>query len=220
MIAINAATAAVLVTAAAGVVASSAAAVSPRHTPTGLAVARAALLRRGDLGRGWSQQSPPPAKVPGLACPGFDPSVGGAIQTGAAASPTFGAGPSGPFVSEASHAYATAGEQATVWQALARPGLVRCAAASLRRGGGDGVTFTVTGQRTLGLPGLPAPAAGYRASGTASLPDQIVDVYLDMFVVGRGTAIAEIVLSSFEQPPPRGLELHLLRTVARRMSAR
>jgi hypothetical protein len=188
-------------------------------TPAGVAAARAALLRRGDFGRGWSQQSPAPAKVPSLTCPRFDPRFLGAGQTGAASSPTFEAGPSGPFASETARVYATTGEQATVWRALVRPGLGRCAAASLRMGGGDGVRFTVTAERTLRLPALPAPAAGYRASGTASLPEQMIDVYLDMFVVGRGGTIAEVVVSSFEQPPARALELRLLRTVDQRMSA-
>jgi hypothetical protein len=193
--------------------------VAAGSTPAGEAAASAALLRRGDFGHGWSQESSAPAKVPSLTCPAFDPRFAGAVQTGAAASPTFSAGSSGPFASEDAHAYATTGEQGTVWRALVRPRLVRCAAASLRRGGGDGVSFTVTAQRPLSLPALPAPAAGYRVSGTASLPDQMIDVYLDMFVVGRGTTIAEVVLSSFEQPPPRALELRLLRTVDRRMSA-
>ncbi len=188
-------------------------------TPAGAAAARTALLHRGDFGHGWSQESPAPGKIPSLTCPAFDPRFAGAVQTGAAASPTYSAGPSGPFASEDAHAYATTGEQGTVWRALVRPRLVRCAAASLRHGGGDGVSFTISAQRPLSLPALPAPAAGYRVSGTASLPDQMIDVYLDMFVVGRGTTIAEVVLSSFEQPPPRALELRLLRTVDRRMSA-
>jgi len=196
-----------------------AARVAAGSTPAGVASARAALLRRGDLGHGWSRESPAPAKVPALTCPAFDPRFAGAVQTGAAASPTFEAGPSGPFASDVAHAYATTAEQATVWRALVRPGLVRCAAASLRHGGGDGVHFAVTGERMLSLPALPAPAAGYRVSGTASLPEQMIDVYLDMFVVGRGTTIAEVVLSSFEQPPTRGLEFRLLSTVARRLPA-
>ena len=197
-----------------------AARLAPHSTPGGVALARAVLVRRGDFGHGWREQSPPPTAVPGLTCPAFAPRPARAAQTGAAASPTFEAGSSGPFASESAHAYATAGEQGTVWRALVRPGLVRCAAASLRHGGGDGVIFTVTGERTLGLPALRAPAAGYRVRGTASLSYQTVDVYLDMFVIGGGTTIAEVVLSSFEQPPARGLELRLLRTVARRVSAK
>ena len=188
------------------------------HTPAGLALAQSALLRRADLGRGWSEQSPPPAKPPNLTCPAFNPRVPGAVETGVAASPTFRASAQGPFVSETAHAYATATQERAVWRHIARPHLLRCAAESLRRGGGSRVRFTVTAKRLLTLPPLPAPARGYRVSGTASTAYQTIDVFLDLFVVGRGQTIAAIVLSSFEQPPRRGLELRLLRTVARRMS--
>lgn len=197
-----------------------AARLAPRSTPGGVGLARAVLVRRGDFGHGWREQSPPPTAVPGLTCPAFAPPSARAAQIGAAASPTFEARANGPFVFEAAHAYANAADEATVWRALVRPRLVRCAAASLRSGAGQGVHFTVTAEKALSLPPLTAPAAGYRVSGVASLPYQMVDVYLDMLVVGRGATIAEIVLSSFEQPPPRALELRLVRTVARRMPAK
>ena len=186
-------------------------------TPAGMAAARAALLRRADLGRRWSVQAPPPAKVPRLTCPAFDPVTKGAAQVGDAASPTFEATAGGPFVSEVAYAYATNGQEATVWRAVVRPGLLRCAKASLRAGGGGGVQFQVTGGRVLRLP---APAAGYRVSGTASLPYQTIDVYLDLLVVGHGTMIATVVVSSFEQPPSSRLESRVLRTVAHRVSGK
>jgi hypothetical protein len=226
VIGIQAALAAFLVTAAPGSVFAAAApgavfaAPSPgRATPAGMAAARAALVHRSDIGRGWSEESPPPAKVPALTCPGFEPNQGRATQTGAAASPTFQGGSNGPFVSETAHSYGTDTRQSTVWRAAVRPGLVRCAVASLRNGGAAGVRFTVTDKQMLALPQLPVPAAGYRVSGTASLAYQVVNVYLDMLVVGRGQTIAEIVVSSVEQPPRRPLDLHLLRTVARKLSS-
>lgn len=184
----------------------------------GQAIAGAALLRRADFGRGWREQAPAPAKVPSLTCPQFSPHVSGVTQAGAAASPTFEASSYGPFVSEIAHAYATTSEATALWRAVARPGLVVCAADSLRRGATQGVRFTVTGKGPLRLPGLPAPATAYRVTGTATLSYQTIDVYLDMLVVGRGKTIAGILLSSFEQPPPRRLEVRLAGTVARRMA--
>jgi hypothetical protein len=121
-------------------------------------------------------------------------------------------------VSEISHTYATPSQRAAVWRAIARPGLRRCAADSLRRNGGHGVHFAVTGAHLLRLPSPLAPAAGYRISGTASLTLQTVNVYLDMLVLGRGQTIAAIFVSSFQQPPSRRLELRLAGAVARRMS--
>lgn len=188
------------------------------HTAAGMALARAAVLRRGVLGRGWSEQSPAPDKVPSLTCTRFDPNLGKVAEIGAAASPTFQASPHGPFVSEIAHTYATPSEGTAVWRAVARPGLIVCAADSLRRSGGQGVRFAITGRRLLSLPALPAPAVGYRVSGTASISYQTLDVYLDMLIVGRGQTIAAIVLSSFEQPPARRLELRLAGMVARRLS--
>lgn len=165
-------------------------------------------------------QSPPPTPVPSLTCPQFKPSVSGAVEIGVAASPTFRARPSGPFVSETVHAYATRAQQAAVWRTIDRPGLRRCAAASLRYGAGGGVHIVLTGRRRLSLPPLPAPVTGYRVSGTASLSYQMIDVYLDLLVLGRGRTIVELALSSFEQPPSGPLEARLARAVLRRMSAR
>jgi hypothetical protein len=187
-------------------------------TPAGQAIAGAALLRRADFGRGWREQAPPPAKVPSLTCPQFSPRVTGVTQTGAAASPTFEASAFGPFVSEIAHAYATPSEETSLWRAVARPGLVVCAADSLRRSGTQGVSFTVTAKGPLRLPGLPAPATAYRVTGTATISYQTIDVYLDLLVVARGRAVAGISLSSFEQPPPPRLEVRLAGTVARRMA--
>lgn len=188
------------------------------HTPAGNLLARSVLIRRSDVGRDWRQESPAPAKVPSLTCPQFNPPVSGVKEIGAAASPTFQASAYGPFVSEIAHTYATPSEGTAVWRAISRPGLLVCAVDSLRRSGGPGVRFAVTGRRLLPLPSLPAPAVGYRVTGTAAISYQTLDVYLDMLVVGRGQTIAAIVLSSFEQPPARRMELRLAGMVARRVA--
>jgi hypothetical protein len=189
-----------------------------RHvTPAGTALARAALLRRADLGRSWSS-TPAPRPVPPLTCPRFSPAVRSAIEVGDAASPTFGRSSSGPFVSQAVYVYASAAQRTAVWKAVVRRPLARCVAASLVGGSGNGVRFSVTGKRLLSLPRIGGmAAAGYRASGTATSQGQSIDVFLDMLVLGSGRTITALSIASFEQPVARALELRLARTVAERL---
>jgi hypothetical protein len=192
------------------------AAVASHLTPAGLALAHQALLRRADLGQGWTG-TPAPKAVPELTCPGFRPGLKGVVEAGAASSPTFRASSSGPFASDTAYAYATAAEEATVWRTIARPGLLSCVAESLTAASGDGVHFTVIGKDLLALANLPARAAGYRVAGTASTANQTVDVYLDVLLLGRGETVTELSISSFEQPVARSFELWLARIIARRM---
>lgn len=195
----------------------SGATVATHPTPAGMAAARQELLRRSDLGRGWTSM-PAPRKVPAMTCPAFSPGLSGVVQTGAATAPTFQATSSGPFASQTAYAYASASEEQTVWREVARKHLLTCIAASLVRSGG-GARFAVKSKRLLPLPSLPVHAIGYRVAGTASVPNQTVNVWLDVLLLGSGTTVTEVSVSSFLEPPARGLELRLARVVAGRMTA-
>jgi hypothetical protein len=190
--------------------------VTRRVTPAGTVLARAALLRHGDFGKGWNS-APGPSSVPPLTCPRFSPHVPAVTEVGDAASPVFRESSNGPFVAQDAYAYATAAQRTAVWGATVRRGLVRCVAESLVGGSGRDVRFAVTGKRLLGSPKLAVAAAGYRVSGTATSQGQSVNVFLDMLVLGSGRTITSISLSSFEAPVARPLELRLARAVARRM---
>jgi hypothetical protein len=192
------------------------AAIKRHDTPAGNAVARAALLRRADFGKGWSS-SAGPRTVPPLTCPRFNPAARGAIEVGDAASPTFRQSSSGPFISQSVYAYGSSAQRAAVWRAVVDPRLVRCVAASLTGGSGNGVRYSVMGKRLLRIPKLGVAAAGYRVSGTATSQGQSIDVFLDMLVLGSGRTIAALSIASFEQPVARALELRLARTVAERL---
>ena len=194
-----------------------AAAVTHRHTAADMALARGALLRRADLGPGWSQASPAGKPAP-LTCSQFQPATAGVVETGSASSPTFQQSSSGPFVADSAYVYASAAEERAYWDKVMRPGLLRCVAAALTQGSGSGLRFTVTAKQRLTLPKLPSSAAGYRVSGTASGSGQTIDVYLDMVVLGRGRAISAISLSTFSQPVDRRLELRLARLAANRLA--
>lgn len=194
-------------------------ALTRRHTASGTALAASALLRRSDFGRGWRVTAPPLRSAPALTCPRFHPPTTGVVEVGAAASPTFSGGSSGPFVSQDAYAYATDAEEGAFWRQVARPALMRCVEASLVHGSAGGVHFKVTGARQLPLPPLGARASGYRVRGTANATNQSVDVYVDLILLGRGRTVTALSLSSFEQPVGRRFELSLARTVAGRMSA-
>lgn len=184
-----------------------------------MALARAALIRRDELGNSWKEVSPAPRNVALLTCPGFSPRLQNVVQTGAAASPVYGKSASGPFVNQSTYAYSSAGQEATFWSAVVGRRLVRCLADGLASYSGHGVRFNVVSQRLLSLPPLPARAAAYRVGGTASISSQTIDVYLDVVVLGRSSAITAISLASFEQPVARKLELRLARAAARRLPA-
>jgi hypothetical protein len=208
-----------LIAVAFGLFAPASGAVTRHFTTAGNTLARHALLRFADLGKGWAG-TPPGRSVPQLGCPAFNPAVRRAIEIGDAASPTFRQSRSGPFVTQDAYAFATGAQQAAVWKALVRPRLLRCVAASLAHGGGQGVRFTVTGKRLLHLPALPLAAAAYRVNGTANTQGQSVDVFLDMLVLGSGRTITAISISSFEEPVTQKLELRLARAVATRIKVR
>ncbi|HJS94325.1 MAG TPA: hypothetical protein VJ741_08680, partial [Solirubrobacteraceae bacterium] len=170
-----------------------------------------------DFGRSWTH-TPAPKRVPGLTCPAFSPTLAGVVQTGAAISPTFQAGSSGPFASQTAYAYASASEAQTVWREVARRRLERCVAASLVRSTRGGVHFSVRSKRLLALPSLPVHAMGYRVFGTASIPNQTVNVYLDVVLLGGGKTVTELSISSFLAPVARSFELRLARIVAGRVA--
>jgi hypothetical protein len=190
-----------------------------RHpTAAGHAAATALLVRRADFGGGWSAVAPPKV-VPGLTCPRFHPATPRVVETGAAASPTFQASSSGPYVAGNAYVFASAAQRSAYWRAVARSGLLRCVADSLAHGSSHGVHFTVTGHRMLALPKLGVQARGYRVSGTATSEGQSLDVFLDVLVLGRGSAVSALSLSSLEQPVGRALELRLARLLGARMSS-
>jgi hypothetical protein len=193
-------------------------AVTTHPTEAGKALARATLLRASDLGRSWTS-TPAPTTVPGLTCSGFSPSLPGVVQIGSAISPTFQASSTGPFASQTAYAYASHSEEETVWREVARRHLLTCVAASLVHSTAGGVHFRVMSKRVVSLPSLPVHAIGYRVVGTASVPNQTVNVYLDVILLGGGTTVTELSFSSFLAPMAWATELRLARIVAGRAAA-
>jgi hypothetical protein len=194
-----------------------AAAVRVQRTSAGDKMARAVLVRRADFGAGW-RQTPGPARVPALTCPAFNPAINAVTETGAAASPTFGDGSSGPFISADAYVYASTAQTARVWSRVVRPLLSRCVAEGLRAASGNGTKFRVTSSDLLNLPGLKVRRAGYRIAGTATRGGQSVNVFLDALLLTSGRRLLAVSVSSFSAPPPRSLESRLARTLAARLT--
>jgi hypothetical protein len=180
-----------------------------------LAAARAALLRRSDL-HGWKATAGP-KKAPALTCGSFSPSLSGISVLGSAASPTFSDGSSGPFVGETAYVYGSAGQERAFWHRVVGRRLLSCVAGSLTAASTTDVVFSVKHKQLLSVPRIGARDAGYRVRGTATSADGSQTVYLDMLVVGNGSAVGAVSFTSFFEPVSRRLELRLARLVASRM---
>jgi hypothetical protein len=187
---------------------------APARTLAGAKIAREALLQRRDLGPGWSVASPAPARVPALTCPRFRPRTDTKLQTGAAASPTFQASASGPFVSQTAYAFATSAEESRVWRAVVRPRLLACVAEGLLGGAGAGVAIKISAKGLLAPGKLAVAAAGFSVTGSATSEEVPTDVYLDAVVLGHGRTITEISVSGFDQGEARREVVRLAHVVA------
>jgi hypothetical protein len=186
------------------------------HTPAGIAAAKHALVRAQDAGAGWKTTSAPVKKRGELTCGTASPTVEGAIETGWAASPTYGADAVGPFVTQQAFVYSTVTGAQRFWQHAVGKQTLACVAKSVTAASTKDVTFKVT--RSVNLPApLGAKSAAYRVVGQAVTQAQKVTVYIDVVLVQRGNAIAEVSFSSFAVPFSRGMEQRIAGVAASRL---
>jgi hypothetical protein len=194
------------------------AAVKVKQTPAGKALARGALLTRTQLGKGWSAKAAgQPAQKPG--CTGFEPAPAGVVEVGVAGSARFSQSSNGPFVSEAVFGYRTAKQAAALASGLMKSGFEQCVADDLVDGSTAKVEFTVTSRSSVRVPAVGSADAGYRAGGIATEGTTSIPVYLDTILIDRGRTLAELSISSFQQPPSASLEHRLVRAAVRRLDA-
>lgn len=185
------------------------------HTHAGMVEAHRALLRHADLGAGWLTGATP-KKVGSLACARV--TLKGVAEIGSAVSPTYRQSSAGPFLSESAFTYNTAAGAASFFQRVATRGALSCLAQSILQGdASSGVTFTIVKKQALPAPHVAAKAAAYRVSGRAKAPAQKIDVYVDVILLQRGNAIAELSLSSFSAAVAPGDELEIARAAAARL---
>src|SRR5579872_1632558 len=117
---------------AAGVLVATAEATAPtvKLTAAGNASAKASLIQLSDLGKGWSAKAAPNGGLE-VSCKGFQPSMSGIVETGAASSPAFSDSSVGPFISQTTSVYGSGGQASAVWNRVIQPGLITCVALSV-----------------------------------------------------------------------------------------
>lgn len=186
------------------------------HTAAGMTAAHRSLVVRADLGPGWKAGATP--KKPGALACRQPTTLKGVVETGAAVSPLYSAGGSGPFVSAAAFVYDTAAGAARFYQQVAKPNALPCLSQSLATGkSAAGVTFTVSRRQTLAAPRLGVTAAAYRVIGHASVAAQRVTVYADLIFLQHASTIVELSFASFSAPVPAATETRIGRAAASRL---
>jgi len=182
-----------------------AAAPAVHATNAGTSAAKASLLTKTDLGTGWTGKASTQSGAT-FSCKGFAPSGAGITQTGGATSETFsyGTAGTGPFLVQKTSVYATAKQANTYWARAVTPKLLTCAVQTLQTLSAQGVKVTITQSRVLSLTTALPHTAAYRVVG--ELGTNKVKSYLDVIVLGDGSAISEVTISSFGSAPPSGFE--------------
>lgn len=195
-----------------------AAATKPKttHTAVGMAAAQHALILTVDLGAGWTA-GPATAKPESLSCGKASSTTPGVVEIGSAASPTFRASASGPFVSQAAFVYGTASEATTLWRRVAGPSALACLATSVADGGAKGVRFSVVRRQPLSRSAAGIRSSAYRVIVRAVTKQQKVTAYVDMVLLRRGAALTALSFAGFSQPVATSTELSVVRLVAGRL---
>lgn len=185
-------------------------------TKAGTNAAKASLLTKADLGKGWTGKASTQTGAT-FSCKGFDPSGTGITRIGGATSDTFsyGTGGIGPFLLQKTSVYATTKQANAYWARAVTPKLLSCAVQTLESVSAQGVKVTITSSRELSFQTTLPHTAEYRVVGELG-PNKIKN-YLDVIVLGDGSAITEITISSFESAPPATFEQTVAHQVIRRL---
>jgi hypothetical protein len=212
--------AAVLALALALTATASGAAPAMKHTAAGNTTAKSSLLTVAILGKGWKSSG---ASTSGLvlSCPGYRPSGKGIVETGGAATGSLSTGAAGPFVSQSTSVYRTAGQAAAYWARAVKPALVKCIAQTVEAIGAQGVKVAITKQGNLPLTKVVDMTSAYRVVATLSSAKRHYkrQLYFDVIVLGQGKALSEITISSIVSPVPAKVEAALATIVARKLGA-
>jgi hypothetical protein len=201
-----------------GPAAAAAAKAPPRPSPAvraATALARRGLLRRSDLGAGFSTATAAPTTADGLTC-----TVDRATLASVASATWSQA--AGTFASGTSYGFATATTQRQAWAETANAAMGPCLERRLQQGSSHGVSLRATGVRRLPGPRLAAGLSRvgvrrYEVTGTASGAGQDTPVTLDVLLVGEGAWIAEDEFTAADAPLSTALEARVAAQEARRI---
>ena len=178
--------------------------------------AKASLLATKDLGKGWSAK-PASQQGVGLNCAGFQPSGAGIVETGAAASPSFTFGSTGPFLFQRTSVYAMAAEANTYWQRAVKAKLVTCLVEALQQVEKQGINVTISKQGRLPFASILPDTAAFRVVGVLKSPTNKLTNYYDVIILHQGRTITALTISSFVRPSPAAFERGVAQVVAKKL---
>jgi hypothetical protein len=183
------------------------------HTAAGTKAARATLLTRTDVGKGWTAAAPTSQQGVALTCPGHSPRGTGVVEVGAASSPAFSPAPTGPFVQQNTSVYASAAQAGAWWRRAVTPSLARCASETFAALGARGVKVGGVRSGKLEVSTVLPHTATYRINATANGKK----LYFDLIVLGSGNTITAVTITSFVQPVSAKYESALAALIVRRL---
>jgi hypothetical protein len=185
-----------------------------RHTAADMAIARAIVVKRGDLRTGWTAKKPDASDE---TCPSrADESK--LVETGKAHSPDFQYKDGVSDVSSVAQVFATARDAAADWRLNANlAALKRCATEDLRANSSPGTKLTLPSFERLALPQIAPRVFGFRAviraSGSAGAGTFVTDV----IALGRGRSVGVVTFVTPSPPFKLADELTLAKAVAARL---
>jgi len=190
-------------------------------TSEGQATARAVLVKRGDLGAGFTVVARPKDRhLPkGARCGPLDESD--LTVTGDTASPDFRLAKGAAFVTVGSTAqvYRTLREANASWHRGTTAETTRCLGDIVRLSAGPGETIAVVSARRIAFPAVAPETAAYRLVLDVTLRGtQRVRAYVDAVILQHGRVQTGILFTSLGQPVGKADRVALASVVAARMA--
>jgi len=175
--------------------------------------ARAVVLRRSDLGAGWSGGRIKPDLTSQVSCASYHPKVSDLVVTGAAESQFRG---TGIVVENEVEIFRTAAMVDRDWRRSIVPAAVPCLRRTLTKG--LGAQAKVLSFRRIPFPKVGAHSAAFRGIVAVSALGQTVRVLLDIVLVGKGRT--EISLDATAPAAAARVVSSAERRLARTLAAR
>jgi hypothetical protein len=145
------------------------------------AAARAVVLRRSDLGSGWTGGRTKPDLTSQVSCPSYHPKVSDLVVTGAAESQFRR---TGLVLENEVEVFRTAAMVSRDWRRSIVPAAAPCLRRTLTKG--LGAQAKVLSFRRIPFPSVATHTAAFRGIVAVSALGQTVRVLLDIVLVGKG----------------------------------
>jgi hypothetical protein len=182
-----------------------------RHTAADMAKARAGVLKRADLGAGWTAQPPSGDER----CRAFHPDQSRLVETGQADT-SFARGP--VLVGSDVTIYRTEVQARTSWSLNAKLAGMQCALEGLRGSLPANARITTLRNTRVPFPRLAPRTVAFLLSVRITAPNgATVDAHFDAVLLGRGRALAGVIVGSLGSRFPVAEERRLATLMARRL---